>query len=73
MVVSPRGQVEFWGAKGQRQASMFGVALSFDRTRFEERAWPSPAVFSVERMRRRDQACRTPSELNHRREASPKG
>jgi Uma2 family endonuclease len=27
IVVSPRGQVEFWGTTGQRQASMFGVAL----------------------------------------------
>lgn len=54
IVVTPSGQVEFWGAAGQRQASMFGVALLLDRTYFEERAWPSPAVFSVERMCRRD-------------------
>ncbi|NMM03523.1 Uma2 family endonuclease [Paraburkholderia sp. RP-4-7] len=54
IVVSPRGQVEFWGTTGPRQASMFGVALSLDRAYFEERAWPSPSVFSVKRMRRRD-------------------
>jgi Uma2 family endonuclease len=54
ITVSPRGKVEFWGTTGQRQASMFGVALSLDRTYFEEQTWPSPAVFSVERMRRRD-------------------
>lgn len=54
IVVSPRGQVEFWGTTGQRQASMFGVALSLDRAYFAERAWSSPAAFSVERMRRRD-------------------
>lgn len=54
IVVSPCGQVEFWGATGRRQASMFGLALSLDRMYFEERAWPSPAVFSVDGMRGRD-------------------
>ncbi|QCP51625.1 Uma2 family endonuclease [Trinickia violacea] len=36
IVVSQRRQIEFWGARGQRQASMFGIALSLDRMYFEE-------------------------------------
>ncbi|SOF01835.1 Endonuclease, Uma2 family (restriction endonuclease fold) [Burkholderia sp. OK233] len=72
IVVSPRGQVEFWGTAGQRQASMFGVELSLDPTYSEERAWPSPAVFSVERMADAISSYRTPAELKRRHEASPK-
>jgi hypothetical protein len=36
IVVKQHGQVEFWGAKGQRQASMFGVTLSLERLYCEE-------------------------------------
>ncbi|MGF6937043.1 hypothetical protein OKW41_006205 [Paraburkholderia sp. UCT70] len=36
IVVGRCGEVEVWGVKGQRQASMFGIALSLDRTYFEE-------------------------------------
>jgi Uma2 family endonuclease len=36
IVVDQFGQVQFWGATGQRQASMFEVALSLDRMYFEE-------------------------------------
>ncbi|WP_341318029.1 Uma2 family endonuclease [Paraburkholderia sp. IMGN_8] len=36
IVVGQRGQVEFWGATGRRQASMFGITLSLDRMYFEE-------------------------------------
>jgi len=38
IVVGQCGQVEFWGARGQRQASMFGIALSLERMYFEEGA-----------------------------------
>ncbi|SOE98002.1 Putative restriction endonuclease [Burkholderia sp. OK233] len=37
IVVGPYGQVEFRGAKGRRQASIFGVALSLDPMYFDER------------------------------------
>jgi Uma2 family endonuclease len=36
IVVVQYGQVEYWGLRGQRQASDFGVALSLDRMYFEE-------------------------------------
>ncbi|MFM0342303.1 Uma2 family endonuclease [Paraburkholderia fungorum] len=36
IVVSPRGQVEFWRAEGQRQVSMFDLELSLDGRYFEE-------------------------------------
>jgi hypothetical protein len=36
IVVGQYGQVEYWGARGQRQASDFGMALSLDRMYFEE-------------------------------------
>jgi hypothetical protein len=36
IVVGQRGELEFWGAKGQQHASMFGIAVSLDRMYFEE-------------------------------------
>jgi hypothetical protein len=36
IVVGQSGQVEYWGARGQRQASDFGMALSLDRMYFED-------------------------------------
>jgi Uma2 family endonuclease len=36
IVVDHCGQLEFWGAKGQRQASTFNLALSLDHRYFEE-------------------------------------
>ena len=36
IVVSQCGQVEYWGTRGQRQASDFGTALSLDRMYFDE-------------------------------------
>jgi Uma2 family endonuclease len=36
IVVGQGGRVEFWGASGQRPASIFGMALSFDHMYFEE-------------------------------------
>ena len=36
IVVGQDGQVEFWDAEGQRQASVFGITLSLDRMYFEE-------------------------------------
>jgi hypothetical protein len=36
IVVGQRGEVEFWGAAGRRQASVFGVALSLDDMYFEQ-------------------------------------
>ncbi|TDN70965.1 Uma2 family endonuclease [Paraburkholderia sp. BL10I2N1] len=36
IVVGRHGQIEIWGVKGSRQASMFGVALSPDRMYFEQ-------------------------------------
>jgi Uma2 family endonuclease len=44
VVVGLRGQVEFWGARGQR-----GITLSLDRMYFEE-SWPPFSAFLVERM-----------------------
>jgi Uma2 family endonuclease len=35
IVVSQCGQVEYWGARGQRQASDFCTALSLDRMYFD--------------------------------------
>lgn len=43
IVVGQRGQVEYWGAQGQRQASMFGITLSLDRMYFEEGGVAGPA------------------------------
>jgi Uma2 family endonuclease len=37
IVVGQHGQVEYWGATGQRKASMFDVAPTLDRMYFEER------------------------------------
>ena len=37
IVVGQLGQVEYWGATGQRKASMFDVAPTLDRMYFEER------------------------------------
>jgi len=36
IVVGQCGQVQFWGARGQVQASMFGIAPLLDRMYFEE-------------------------------------
>jgi Uma2 family endonuclease len=36
IVVGQYGQVEYWGPRGRRQASDFGMALSLDRMYFEE-------------------------------------
>jgi Uma2 family endonuclease len=36
IVVRQSGQVEFWGTKGQRHGSMFGITLPLERTYFEE-------------------------------------
>ena len=36
IVVGQCGQVEYWGATGQRKASSFGIVLSLDRMYFEE-------------------------------------
>jgi Uma2 family endonuclease len=45
IVVGQRRQIEFWGAEGQRQASMFGITLSLDRIYFEEGDVPAaPSV-----------------------------
>jgi Uma2 family endonuclease len=44
IVVGQCGQVEFWGARGQRQASIFGIALSLDRMYFEEGGVTVPGV-----------------------------
>jgi hypothetical protein len=43
IVVSQCGQVEYWGARGQRQASDFGMALSLDDMYFEENGGVAPA------------------------------
>ena len=39
-----QGQVEYWGATGQRKASMFDVTIPLDRAYFEERAAASKAA-----------------------------
>lgn len=36
IIVGRFGQVEFWGAQGRRQASVFGIALSLDGMYFEQ-------------------------------------
>jgi Uma2 family endonuclease len=36
IVIGQRGQVQFWGARGQQQASMFGIAPLLDPMYFEE-------------------------------------
>ena len=36
IVVGQCGQVEFWGAEGIRQASVFGIALSVDNMYFDD-------------------------------------
>jgi Uma2 family endonuclease len=36
IVVGQYGQVEYWGARGKRQASDFGMTLSLDRMYFDE-------------------------------------
>jgi len=45
IVIGQRGETEFWGSKGQRQASIFGITLSLDRMYFEEGDVSS--IFSV--------------------------
>ena len=40
IVVGQYGQVEYWGPRGRRQASDFGMALSLDRMYFEEAGAP---------------------------------
>jgi Uma2 family endonuclease len=35
ILVDAHGQVQFWGASGRRQASVFGIVLAFDPLYFE--------------------------------------
>ncbi|MFP3568680.1 Uma2 family endonuclease [Paraburkholderia sp. SIMBA_030] len=35
IVIGQRGETEFWGRKGQRQASIFGITLQLDHMYFE--------------------------------------
>jgi Uma2 family endonuclease len=48
IVVCHSGKVEFWGAAGRRQASVFGIAPSLDDMYFEENGGvaPTPSVRS---------------------------
>ena len=43
IVVCHSGKVEFWGAAGRKQASVFGIAPSLDDMYFEENGGVAPA------------------------------
>jgi len=43
IVVGQCGQVEFWGVRGLRQASVFGITLSFDQMYFDPVATRNPS------------------------------
>jgi len=45
ILIGKRGEIEFWGAKGKRQASIFGITLPLDSMYFEEHHVSS--IFSV--------------------------